>query len=355
RRPRGAPRRQPRRAPTPPHAEGFAMIAGATARAKVRTALASVLGMALLAVGLASCGGSSATITTSALFSDVGTLAQGAQVKVADVPVGHVASISLDGEKARVVMSIDKSADVPANVTAKVDRTTILGERFVDLAVPAHPAGRLANGQVIRHTAIVPTVEQVIGYGSEVFGAISASDLAEIVNAGGQGYSGEAAALHQFLNSLSTVVAGYASRTQQISTMVKSLDQLGSTLAPTSGADAQAISNLSQTVKVLAENSTRFEQLLGSLESVSTQGSTILQSEYPQIVDQLQALQAVSSQLAAHQQDLAQLLEWLPEHDASMSESVRHNFLQILNNLIVCGIPDGGAGQTAGTSCEKQG
>ena len=327
-----------------------------TARRGLVTVVTSLLGTALLALGLSGCGiGSAGTITTSALFADVGTLAQGAQVKMADVPVGSVTAISLDGDRAKVVMSIDTSADVPANVIAKVDRTTILGERFIDLAVPRHPVGRLENGERIARTAIVPTVEQVIGYGSQVFGAISASDLAQIVNAGGQGFSGEAAALHQFLNSLSTVVAGYATRTKQITTVVHSLDRLGSTLAPTSGADAKAISNLSSTAKVLAQNSTRFEQLLVSLDAVSKQGSTILQSEYPQIVDQLKALEAVSSQLAIHQQDLAQLLQWLPAHDASMSESVRANFLQILNNLIVCGLPDGGAGQTPATTCAKQG
>jgi len=327
-----------------------------TARRRLGSVVASLLGITLIALGLSGCGiGSSGTITTSALFADVGTLAQGAQVKMADVPVGSVTGISLDKDRAKVVMSIDTSANVPANVTAKVDRTTILGERFIDLAVPRHPAGHLTDGARITRTAIVPTVEQVIGYGSEVFGAISASDLAEIVNAGGQGFSGEAAALRQFLNSLSTVVAGYATRTRQITTVVQSLDQLGSTLAPTSGPDAQAIANLSSTAKVLAQSSTRFEQLLVSLEAVSKQGSTILQSEYPQIVDQLDALEAVSSELAIHQQDLAQLLEWLPAHDATMSESVRHNFLQILNNLIVCGLPGGGAGQTAATTCAKRG
>jgi phospholipid/cholesterol/gamma-HCH transport system substrate-binding protein len=312
---------------------------------------------ALVAVmlGLSGCASSSATITTTAYFSDAGTLALGAPVKLSDVPIGSVSAISLSGVRAKVVMTIDKSAEVPSNVVAKVDRTTLLGERFVDLFVPAHPSGQLANGAVIRRTAIVPTVEQVIGSGSEVFGAISASDLAEIINAGGQGYSGEAAQLHQLLNSLSTVAAGYASRTAQITTVVHSLDELGTSMAPTSGPDAQAITNLSQTVKVLSENSAEFERLLQSLDAVSTQGATILQSNYPQIVDQLRALEAVSSQLAQHQQDLAQLLEWLPQHDATMTESVRHNFLQIMNNLIVCGVPNGGAGTTAASTCGGNG
>ncbi len=316
----------------------------------------SLLAVGMLAVSLAGCGGGgTATITTSALFSDAGTLAQGAQVKVADVPVGSVSAISLEGTRAKVTMSIDRSARVPANVTAKIDRTTILGERYIALAIPKHPIGLLANGEPIRRTAVVPTVEQVLGAGSEVFGAVSASDLAAIVNAGGQGFSGEAASLHQLLGNLSTVAAGYASRTAQITAAVKSLDRLGSAMAPTSGPDAQAIASLSGTVKVLAANSAQFEKLLQSLDNVSQQGATILSSEYPRIVDQLQALAAVGRQLAQHQQDLAQLLEWLPQHDATMTESVRNNFLQILNNLIVCGIPGGGSQSTPANSCTKGG
>ncbi len=317
--------------------------------------VASLCALCALALGTSGClGGSSGAITTTATFSDVGTLALGAPVKLADVPVGSVTAISLAGTRARVTMSLRRSADVPANVVAKIDRTTILGERFIALSVPRVPRGTLTNGEAIRHTAVVPTVEQVIGAGSQVFGAISASDLAAIVNAGGQGYAGEGAALRQFLNDLSTVAAGYATRTAQIQTVVQSLDQLGTSLAPTSGPDAQAIANLSRTVGVLAQNSARFEQLVGSLDTVSVQGATILQSEYPQIVDQLKALQAVSNQLALHQQDLAQLLQWLPQHDATMSLAVRHNFLQILNNMIVCGIPNGGAGTTAATTCAKR-
>ncbi len=314
-----------------------------------------LVALGALSLGLSGCGGATGgTITTSASFSDAGTLALGAPVKLADVSVGNVTSISLDGNRAKVTMSIERRADVPANVVAKINRTTILGERFVDLVVPRHAKGSLRNGAVIRRTAVVPTVEQVIGAGSEVFGAISASDLAEMVNAGGQGFAGEAAALRQFLNDTSAVAAGYASRTAQIRTVILSLDRLGSAMAPTSGADAQAITNLSDTVKVLAANTTRFEQLLRSLNAVSSQGASIMSSEYPQIVDQLRALQAVSNQLSLHQQDLARLLEWLPKHDATMSASVRHNFLQIMNNMVVCGLPGGGGTQTPSTSCAKR-
>ncbi|MGH8989006.1 MAG: MCE family protein [Acidimicrobiales bacterium] len=324
-------------------------------RARRGARAAAVLALGALSLALSGCVSSpGATITTTALFSDAGTLVVGAPVELADVPIGSVTAITLDGDRAKVTMSIDQHADVPANVVAKINRTTILGQRYVDLSVPPRPSGHLAGGAVIERTAVVPTVEQVIGAGSEVFGAISASDLAQIVNAGGEGFSGEAAALHQFLDDTSTVVAGYASRTAQITTVVKSLDRLSSTMAPTSSSDARAITRLSHTVKVLAASSSRFDRLMKSLDAVSADGASILSSEYPRIVDQLKALEAVSDQLALHQQDLAELLEWLPQHDATMSESVRHEFLQIMNNVIVCGLPDGGSGSTAVTTCARR-
>lgn len=316
----------------------------------------ALAGVAALAVGLSGCTiGSAARIDTSAVFSDVGTLTAGAQVKLADVPVGSVTGVSLDGARAKVTMSIQPSADVPANVTAKLERSSILGQRYIALALPAHPRGRLRDGTPIARTAVVPTVEQVIGSGAEVFGAISTSDLAAIVTAGGQGLSGEAASLKEFLNDLSTVTAGYASHTAQIATVVDSLDQLGTTLASTAGADAQAITNLSQTAAVLAQESSQFETLLQSLDDLSRQGTTLLSNNLPQITEQLDALHAVAGQLATHQQDLAELLEYLPAHDATMSQSTRNDFLQILNNLIVCGIPEGGSGSTAATSCSGAG
>lgn len=319
--------------------------------------LGVVVTAAALCCGLSGCLVSSTpTITVSAVFSDAGTLAGGAQVKLADVPVGHVTGIQLEGDRAKVTMVVDRSARVPADVVAKLARTTILGERYVNLAVPAHHReAPLRDGEAIAHTAVVPGVEQVIGRSAQVLGAISASELAQIITAGGQGFAGQAASLRQFLNDLSTVTAGYASRTAQIRTAIQSLDRLGTSLAPTSGPDAQAISTLSQTVSVLASDSTRFEHLLQSLDAVSTQGNSILSTEFPQVTDQLEALAAVSTQLAQHQQDLANLLQWLPVHDATMSSIARNDYLQILNNLIVCGIPGGGSSPTPAFTCAANG
>ena len=314
-----------------------------------RRGAALCVAVALIA-GSAGCltgGGSSTKITANAVFSDAQDLVPGAQVQMADVPIGQVTAIALDGSSAKVTMSIDKSARVPADATAALDQTTILGEHFVQLRVPAgHRSSHqvlLANGAAIAHTTVIPNVERFISAGAQVFGSVSTNDLAQIIAAGGQGFDGQAASLRQLLNSLSAVTAGYASHSSDIQTVITSLDQLGSTLAPSSSADAQAVSNLSQTVSILAQQSGRFTDLLQALNSVSSQGRSLLETYFPQINDQLTALGAVANQLGSHQQDLLGLLRDLPLHNTTLPKDVVNNFVQVLDDLIVCGIPGGGA------------
>ncbi len=314
----------------------------------VRSRLLVAAAPALLALGVGGCslsgGGSQRTAT--AVFSDVGDLSNGAQVQLADVPVGSVSSIALDGDNAKVTLAFDKGARIPADVSAAIDRTTILGDQFVQLTVPKSETGaaaatapQLANGAVIHQTSVVPDVEQFIAAGSEVFGAVSTNELEQIIQAGGEGFTGQEASLKAFLADLSAVTNGYAQHTDEITQAVNGLDNLTSTLAPGSSAGETALDNLAQTVSILAQNASQFETLLQSLDNLSTQGRSILENYYPQIVTQLQTLQAVSSQLAQHQADLAGLLSEIPLADNALPNAVRNGYVQLYENIIVCGIP----------------
>jgi phospholipid/cholesterol/gamma-HCH transport system substrate-binding protein len=303
------------------------------------------------ALALAGCGGSGSASqrTATAVFSDVGDLTGGAQVQLADVPIGSVTSISLEGDKAKVTMELSNTARIPANVTAALDTTTILGDQFISIEVPKNEVGaaganvpQLANGAVIHHTRIIDGVEQLVAAGAQVFGAVSTTQLEQIIAAGGEGFAGQEASLKTLLNDFSTVAAGYAQHTSQITSAVNGLNQLTSTLAPSSAANANALTTLSQTVTILAQQSTQFENLLQSVDNLSVQGRGILETYYPQIVSQLQTLQAVSSQLGQNQGDLAGILDELPANNDALPSSVRGGFLQLYENIIVCGLPGGG-------------
>ncbi|MHB1488437.1 MAG: MCE family protein [Acidimicrobiales bacterium] len=310
-----------------------------------RWSVALPLGGLVMALSLSGClFGGGPTISASAVFSDINGLATNAPVEMADVKVGHVSSFRVTGSQARVYLTIDKKAQVPAQVEADISRTSLLGEVFVDLVPKTTEAKStpLANGAVITNTRVVPGLEQLVKAGTNLVGALSANQLADLINEGAQAFGGKGPELHQLLDYLNTVVAGYNAHTAQITSLVNSLNTLSSSLAPNAQANAQALTNLSHSVKVLNDQSTRLANLLGSLSSLSVQGSSILSAYFPEISNQLNGLRSVTSALAQSQSDLGNLLTYLPIHNTVLPTGIADNFIQILNDFIVCGMPGGG-------------
>ena len=100
--------------------------------ARPRRLTAVLLGVALGTTLLSACGKGSYTVT--ATFDDVGDLQKSGSVQVADVRVGKISGISLTPDfRAKVTMSLTKSAHVPKNSKALVRTTSLLGEKFIEL------------------------------------------------------------------------------------------------------------------------------------------------------------------------------------------------------------------------------
>ncbi|MHB8682522.1 MAG: MCE family protein [Acidimicrobiales bacterium] len=317
--------------------------------------LAGALGALALSASLAGCGGGggSGTITASAVFSDVSDLVAGAPVQYANITVGSVQAITLQHGHADVVMTIERSAAVPADVTAQLRQTTILGEHYVSLVAPSPGGGPLLDGAVIGRTEFVPGIQQLVSSGAQVFGAVNAAQLAQIVDNGAQGFGGQAAAIRQLIGDFDTVLAGYSSRSAEIKALVDNIDSFNTTLAPNAQGDAQAISNLARTTQILAQDSDQFEQLLQSLNDLAVQGHSLLQTGLTQAEDQINALSAVANQLAQHQKDLATILEELPLHNQALASLTVNNYAQILEDIIVCGLP--GGSNTPDAACTPSG
>jgi phospholipid/cholesterol/gamma-HCH transport system substrate-binding protein len=289
-------------------------------------------------------GGPATSLTAYADFSDVNQLVGGAPVDMADIPVGHVVAITLAGSRAKVEMSIARSAKVPAGVKAELEQTSVLGDNFIQLE-PTKSAvadDLLANGSTIAQTGVQPEIEQLVQAGSQVFGAIPSTELAEIVQAGGQGFGGQSANIRQLLDDFSTVAAGYASRDGQIQSLIENLNRLGAGLGPSATQDAQALSNLAQTVTVLQQQSTQFIDVLQSLDALSIQGHSLLGASIPEIDDELTSLAATANELASHQQDIAGLIQNLPIYNSAANAATVNDFIQVFEDIIVCGVPGGG-------------
>ena len=114
-------------------------------------------------------GSDDGSYTIQAQLPDVVVIQQNTRVRVADVNVGNVTKIEVQDWHALVTMRINGDVHLPANSTAKVGQTSLLGSMHIELAPPTDepPEGELKDGSVIPLSAAstYPTTEQTLGVG----------------------------------------------------------------------------------------------------------------------------------------------------------------------------------------------
>ena len=89
--------------------------------------------------------------TVQAQMPDVDNIEQNSRVRVGDVTVGNVTKIERQGWHALVTMTLNGDVDLPANATAKIGQTSLLGSLHIELAPPTDvaPEGKLHDGSLI--------------------------------------------------------------------------------------------------------------------------------------------------------------------------------------------------------------
>jgi phospholipid/cholesterol/gamma-HCH transport system substrate-binding protein len=102
-------------------------------------------------------------LTLVATFDEVGGLKPRAPVAVAGVTVGEVESIQLDEYlRARVVLNVDGSLELPVDTSAGIRTAGLLGDQFVALE-PGGEDELLRSDEEIVFTESALSIERLIG------------------------------------------------------------------------------------------------------------------------------------------------------------------------------------------------
>ena len=102
-------------------------------------------------------------LTLVATFDEVGGLKPRAPVAIAGVTVGEVDSIELDEYlRARVVLSVDASLEIPVDSSAGIRTAGLLGDQFVALE-PGGEEELLRSDEEIAFTESALSIERLIG------------------------------------------------------------------------------------------------------------------------------------------------------------------------------------------------
>jgi ABC-type transporter Mla subunit MlaD len=132
-----------------------------------------------------------------------------------------------------------------------------------------------------------------------------------------------------------------------VTTLIDALDELSSDLGPSAQANAKALANLATTTQILADQREQLVALITSLKNLSEQGRSIFDAHLAQVGNQLTALRSVTQAVADRQRDLGLLLINLPGHNAALKSATVDDFVQVLNDFIVCGLQGGGEDATS--------
>lgn len=166
---------------------------------------------------------------------DITNLEPNSRVRVGDVSVGTVTKIERQGWHALLTISLDGDVDLPANATAKLGQTSLLGSLHIELAPPAHePAeDRLHQGSLIplSHSGSYPTTEETLAAVSTVLNGGGLGQLQDITEAFSTAFRGREQDLRSLVGQLDTFTANLNDDTPDIIAATDSLNQLAAKLA----------------------------------------------------------------------------------------------------------------------------
>lgn len=270
--------------------------------------------------------------TLKADFSDVLDLVPQSSVQVDDVPVGRVESITLseDGESARVTMSVNGSVVLPRGTTARIQQTTLLGEKYVALLRPGGPAGtvlasaatgstgstasgRLGDGDVVplSSTSQAVGVEQVLGALSMLLNGGGVGQFQEISRELQAISTGRTDQIRGFLRQTRAFVSTLDAHRDDITGALDGLDRLGRQLERDQGKVVTALEDVQPGLAVLDEQRGQLVAMLKALDRLSTVTTRTLDRSREDIVADLELLSPILDQLGRSGSDLPQALQVL--------------------------------------------
>jgi phospholipid/cholesterol/gamma-HCH transport system substrate-binding protein len=245
-------------------------------------------------------------ITVTAEFRDVLDLVPDSTVKVDDVTVGKITDISLQGYHASVTMQLRNDTKLPDNAVATIQQTSLLGEKFVELAAPNDPSvNPLSSGDVIpiAHTGQNPEVEQVLGALSLLLNGGGVGQLQTItreLNKTLHGREGDArSVLHQIRD-----FSGQLDRHKRdIVHALDALDRLSTSLNHQRNTIDATLDELPSALHSINTQRHDLVRMLQSLAHLSGVGTRVINLSKNATIDTLRQLDPVLSQLQASGSD----------------------------------------------------
>ena len=218
-------------------------------------------------------GGGEGSYSIQAQLPDVENIDRNSRVRVGDVTIGSVTNIERQDWHALLTMQIDGAVDLPANATATIGQTSLLGSLHVELAPPegVPPEGKLKDGAVIPLSAGggYPSTEQTLAAVSVLLNGGGIGQLQDIVGTLATAFNGREEELRSLIGELDKFVSYLNDQTGDIIAASESLNRLAGQIAEQKPVVDRALETLPEALAVLKDQREHLADALDTLGKFS--------------------------------------------------------------------------------------
>jgi phospholipid/cholesterol/gamma-HCH transport system substrate-binding protein len=261
------------------------------------------------------------------------------RVRVADVFVGTVRKIELKDWVPTLTLSVDPAVKLPANATAKIGQSSILGTQHVELAAPANPSPQpLRDGATIPldRSSSFPTVERTLASVATVLRGGGIPNLEVIQNEVNDLLTGNADQIRAFLTKLDTFTAGLNKQRDDIARAIESTNNLFAYVASRNNTIDQLLVDLPSLASYLAGARDRVADAVVALGRFNKITGETLAAASPDLRANLDILQRPLTQLgrgAPYFLDAMRLIVTAPYPLDGIQKAIRGDYINLSLNV----------------------
>jgi phospholipid/cholesterol/gamma-HCH transport system substrate-binding protein len=275
------------------------------------------------------------TYTVDVELADVLDLVPYSAVKVNGATVGHVRSIEVEGRHALVACQLRDSVRLPANAIARVQQTSVLGEKFVELEPPTEvaPVGRLRDGSVIPldRTDTDASVEEVLGALSLLLDGGGVGRLQTITHELGNALEGREGVTRDMLDRLNLFVTGMDRQKGAILDALEGLDTLARAVSRQESSLVDALDAMPDALRILADDRRQLTRMLTSLGEFGDVAERVVTAAHDDLAANLRDLQPTLARLSKVGQYIPEVLSVLITYPTA--DSVEQEYFGDYGNL----------------------
>jgi virulence factor Mce-like protein len=245
-------------------------------------------------------------------LADVSTMESNSPVMIDDVVVGSVGKMTMRDWHADVEVAVRPEVVVPANVTASVGQTSLLGSMHLELNTPLGqaPVGRLKSGAKIPldKSSTYPSTEQTLSSLSVILNTGGLGQIGDMIHNFNAALSGHQREARDLLTRLDTFVGSFDDQRDNIIASIRALDRAADTFAGQRDVLTRALRQIPPALDVLLKERPRIISALNKLRVFSDTATAVINGTQTDLVKNLEDLVPTICSLAEVGPDLAKNL-----------------------------------------------